>query len=65
MKKQLRKGLKNVIRQIGSFIKVCDVRDEKRRLEMEEKEMKKRSLDYIVNKIASYFEIILKITINI
>ena len=27
---------------------------------MEEKEMKKRSLDYIVNKIASYFEIILK-----
>ena len=34
--------------------------DEKRRLEMEEKEMKKRSLDYIVNKIASYFENILK-----
>ena len=36
------------------------MRDEKRRLEMEEKQMKKRSLDYIVNKIASYFEIILK-----
>ena len=34
--------------------------DEKRRLKMEEKEMKKRSLDYIVNKIASYFENILK-----
>ena len=36
------------------------MRDEKRRLDMKEKQTKKRSLDYIVNKIASYFEIILK-----